>query len=217
MLTLTQCLEQIHRTYEGNVDYPTSSEDDYTVRVGYIQDAINLWGRTENVTWKELTATWTDEYDGDGTRSLPTDFVQFLTSPYLGGLEYPIVKAVDVPHIEDTHLYERYSYISGSTIVLCPTPDSQFVGQNITATYLKKANTTLSGSTVLEMKMPEFVIYYTLARLYELDTRNDLVTYYESKAKNIMDQMVTLNDAPTFNDSYALRDLQVENGFVLGE
>lgn len=35
--------KRIHRIYEGNVDYYSSSEDDYILRTGLCNDAIEEW------------------------------------------------------------------------------------------------------------------------------------------------------------------------------
>ena len=68
------------------------------------------------------------------------------------------------------------------------------------------------------MRLPMFIVYYTLARLYEGDLRNDMVSLYEQKAKEVMDEMVILNEVPPFNHKYTMDDVSYQvDGIAFGK
>lgn len=226
MITLDEVLQQIHRKYEGNITYPTAGTDDYALRTGFVVDSIRRWAYTENVKWKELYTTLQQASTGtktttSGTYSyaMPTDLQDLGGSVTVGSVQYTYIPASQVSQAQtrgDINVF----YITGSPgayyINFIPTPTID--GQIIDYPYYKKPNTTLSGSTVLEMTMPDFAVFSTLAALYELDTNTALETFYEQKAKDVLDQMTIKNESAMVNQPAQIHDYSTKiTGFVFGE
>lgn len=209
MYTLDDILQAAHQTYEGNIEYPEAGSDDYSLRTGFVSQAIKIWAHNQNVTWKELYASASQTTtSGQAYIATPSDFMEIASYVLVDGVAYNYAKPQDVIDIQTNNRDTHYFWITGSPgsyrINFSVTPTEN--GLSISYTYLKKPTTSLTGSTVLPMSKPDFALYYLLARLYELDTRNDMVTYYERKAKDVMDEMIIENEVPPPNTPNNLPD-----------
>lgn len=88
-LTPTEILEKVHVRYEGNTDYPASGEEDYTVRLAYLDDSVSALER-EAMTGVKFDFLRKEESlaaGGTGSDDLPADFLSFLTDYIKAGNE----------------------------------------------------------------------------------------------------------------------------------
>ena len=224
-LTLDDLQGIIHKIYEGNTSTPSSTEEDYLLRLGYINDAIRIW-EGQSVDWRELFTNLSDASDGDKTTSsgvtaysAPTDFVKISSYVKVGSYYYPYIEPNQVLTTLRNDSTKKFFYITGSpgsyVININPTPDPDLT---ISYSYYKTATTLSSGTDKPEMRLPMFIVYHTLARLYEGDLRNDMVSLYEQKAKEVMDEMIILNEVPPFNRKYQIDDISYTvDGIAFGK
>lgn len=90
-LTPTEILQKVHVRYEGNTDYPASGEEDYTVRLAYLDDSVSALERKamNGVKFDFLREEATLSAGGTGSDDLPADFLSFLTDYIkVGSTEY---------------------------------------------------------------------------------------------------------------------------------
>ena len=81
-LTVDQILKQVHRTYEGDVDYPEFEDEETQLYMAHLKDSIREWGnRFPN--YREMFVYLADADDGDTTTTpgsntinCPTNFVR---------------------------------------------------------------------------------------------------------------------------------------------
>lgn len=227
LMTLDQALQKIHRAYEQNVDYPTSTDDDYQLRMGLIGDAIDLWGTTENINWRELFVTLVSAATGDKVTTagdavldMPTDFVRLATSVTINSVVYTFVKPERVKYTIDNVALSTFCYITGTPTAykLNVYPAPTVSSLTVEYMYYKTPTRPTTGTDILPMSMPDYAIYMTLARLYEGDTRNDMVTFNEAKAKGVLDQMIIANELPPANEPLSMGDTAYElTGAAFGQ
>ena len=230
MKTLDQLQQIIHRKYEGNTSYPSSGEEDYTVRTGLINDAINEWAYQENIHWRELYTTLADASDGDTTADTsttaydaPSDFVfmgSFLTITDSTGAKTHYFEK----HPDDVKKYQaidssmKFFYITGNASSGHKINIVNPIAGTISYTYYKQATELSDTSDKAEMRDPYFIVYSVLAQLYELDNRNDLVSKYNQLAQNSMNAMIIENETLGANVPDKTSDLDFElRGAVIGE
>lgn len=221
-----------YRRFEGNTDYPESTEEDYLLIRGALNDAIEVWGgraKVESTKWRELFTELSTATDGDkltvasqSTYDCPTDFQEMssfvqVTDTDGGSLYYPFVDADDVMKILKEDASERFYYIIGSEgayqIVLNPVPT--IANYTINYSYYKKASLLTTTTSTIEMSRPYFAIYFALSVLNE-DERPDLAAVHSARAKELMDEMVINNEIPPFNHSYKIEDFDFDKNGALG-
>jgi hypothetical protein len=213
MKTLTELQQKIHRTYEGDTDYPTSGDEDWTLRTGFINDSIDLWafeGARNGIRWRELFVDLDDAADGDtttdatGVYDTPSDFREISSLVKIGDVYHDYISADKVLIQTNRDSSKRYFYITGNAstghkLHINPTSST---GETISYSYYKTPTALSSGTDTVEISNPEFLVAKVLARLQELDFRNDLVTFYEDRATEIMEGMVIDNEIPpSFNEN----------------
>lgn len=232
MYTLDELQQKIHRIYQGDVEYPVDGEEDYTLRTGFINDAINDWAYNQGISWKELFINLSDapvSVGGDKTSSTsttkyeaPTDFVFIsswikITNSNNTSYYYEFCPPDDVMRRLKTDSSLKFFYITGvpgSYVININSP----ISGTIEYSYYKRATHLVNTTDVIEMSKPYFAIYKTVSQLYELDNRNDMVSKYTQLAKNLMDEMIIDNETVPINTSYRLKDLDYEvGGAVIGQ
>ena len=90
-LTPVEILQKVHIRYEGNTDYPAVGEEDHTVRVAYLDDAVSTLEREtlNGVKFDFLRKSASLSAGGTGSDNLPADFLSFLTDYIkVGSTEY---------------------------------------------------------------------------------------------------------------------------------
>lgn len=230
-MTVDQILQQIHRTYELNADYPASGEDDYALRLGLVNDAITKWSQQESVLWRELYTSLSAASTGTKTTTInvssyatPTDFASISSFPKItsatGSLYYPFAKNDEVMNLLRDSSSKQFFYISGKpgAYKINFNPAASATGNTISYDYYKTPAVMTSGSDVPEMSRPLYIVYDVLASLYEGDIRTDMVTKYLQLAKGVMDEMIVLNEVPPSFNSDQIDDLDYKlSGVRFGE
>ena len=216
-LTLDGIQESIHSFYEGDVDVPASSDDDYTVRTRLCNAAINRWEQEDGILWNELWVKLSDAADGTKTTTTaltyacPTDFafpggfVRLYTTA--GQSTYYSVIEPGKAQLWDNENH-KVCWFTGSpqdtyTLNFLDAPVS---GQTISYEYYKTADTLSDTTDVPEMKDPYFIVYYVVSRLYELDNRVSLSQKAFQEAEQRMSQMRTKNMQSTWNQESRVDD-----------
>jgi hypothetical protein len=225
-MTLSEILKKIHLLYEGDIDYPAEGSEDYELRKGLVNAAIDVWEQ-ENVRWRELFKNLSDATDGDKTAtsstttySVPSDYRFISSFLYIqdadGNKTYYVYKRPDdVIKIDKINGSFKFFYETGggsSKKINIVNP----VNGSIHYSYYKKAKKLSNPNDVAEMLNPDFIVYWVLAQLYEQDLRNDKVAQYQALAKQALDYMIIENETKPFNQSYNLAELDYEGGFVFG-
>lgn len=222
-------LQAVHRAYQGDTSYPVSGDDDYTLRFGFIKDSIYSWttrGSEENIEWKELFTSLAASATGDKTAStattsytMPTDFDHItswvtITDATDAIQYYEVISPDRVIERTKNDSSGNWCYITGNDkagyTLYIPNPVAGTLDYN----YYKTPFIPTTGSDIPEMKRPYYIVHDILSKLFELDGRNDLVTFHEAKKKGIMDSMVIDNDLVPFGNSNHLSDLQNESDGV---
>lgn len=218
-------LQAVHRSYQGDVSYPVSGDDDYSLRFGFLQDSIRSWstrGSEENIEWKELFTTLAAATDGDKTATtdtttyaMPTSF-DHLTSKVtitdgVSAIQYYDIISPDAVLIaQKNDTSGNWCYVTGNENDGYSLHINAPVAGTISYNFYKTPFIPVTGTDKPEMKRPYFIVHDILAKLFELDGRNDLVTFHEAKKKGIMDSMIIDNELAPFGNSNALPDLQNE-------
>jgi hypothetical protein len=225
-MTLSEILKKIHLLYEGDIDYPAEGSEDYELRKGLVNAAIDVWEQ-ENVRWRELFTNLSDASDGDKIAntsttiySVPSDYRFISSFLYIqdtnGNKTYYVYKRPDdVIKLNKIDSSFKFFYETGggsSKKINIVNP----VDGTIHYSYYKKAKKLSNANDVPEMLNPDFIVYWVLAQLYEQDLRNDKVAQYQALAKQALDYMIIENETKPFNQSYNLAELDYEDGFVFG-
>lgn len=217
-MTLQIILQRIHQLYEGSTDYPASDSDDYALRLGLINQGESVW-ESEEVDWRELYAIASTTTDGTSQIDAESDFIQpqgqLKITTAEGDVYYPYRRTRDAQLLVANNSSDKFYYITGTPgaykININPTPEA-----GLTATYpYKKTVTHVSNSSdIPDMSRPLYLVYYTLAKLYELDGRNDMLSSYNNQAYDVMANMKIINEEmpPGHSDQLEDTDFQLTGG-----
>lgn len=220
-MTLQDLQEKIHALYEGDTSYPVSGSEDWNFRLKLINDAIDEWAYNEGVYWKELFKNLADATDGDksatkGTEiyNAPTDFrfiSSFVKITDSNGSKtiYRMIRPDEVIKIQQTDSSAKVFYITGKPTAYKINILNDVTG-TITYSYYKTPASLSATTDVPEMSNPMYIVYSVLAKLYELDNRNDLMVKYSQLAKGAMDQMIIENETKSFYNPDEIPDLDYE-------
>lgn len=198
-MTVDEILQTIHRIYEGSIDYPTTEDEEYIVRLGLINDCITEWGENENVKWSQLFASASGSISS-ATISCPDNFVSISSLLKIGDNYFFYKKADEVMLTLKNNPSAKIFWITGSpsNYVININPE-QAIGSNYLYYYYKTPALVSSGSDIPEVPKPMFIVYWVLARLYEQDGELSKMSFYEQKAVDKLQEMIIENESPAFN------------------
>lgn len=201
-MTVTQILNQAYSIYEGSTDYPVAGDEDFDLMLAFLQGGIRQWA-SEPHNWRELYTTLVDADPDDGAvitvvgqteYDAPDNFVRPSSFFKVGSSYYAFLnpdKTTNTKRVDTSTPYFTIKGVPGAyKIVLNPTPTE---AQTIAYDYYKEPTIPTTGSQTPEVPRPLYLVYHTLARLYEQDNRNDLVSFYESKQDEQLQLMVVEN------------------------
>lgn len=211
---LTDAISQLNYLYEGDSTAPASGEEDYTVWMGLMNTAINIWENEEGVRWKELFTSRANDSSGGvatttaGTYSYatPTAF-RYPASGYVWTGSGDNKTAFKVIKQEDVQLYENSSgnwcyFLMDTSPTLEFNPNCTLrTGDTISYNYYKNATALASGSSTFEMSDPMFAIYYALSELKKEEGDTSALTIATQK----LEAMKTRNYEPSDWEEYSLR------------
>lgn len=207
-MTESDIQDQIHYMYEGDIETPSSGDDDYTLRLGLENAAINRWENEDGMLWNELWVKVQDAADGDKTTDgsassfdCPSDFKFPGSYVRVGSTYYTVIPQEKVPQYTTTT--EKVCYFTGNPqngydLNFLTAPDSDTLYYE----YYKTADSLSDTTDIPEMSDPYFIVYFVVSRLFELDgqTKNAMKAFQEAEARLV--QMKTRNmQAPWYQDS----------------
>lgn len=211
--TVNDALQEMHVLLVKDVDYPDSSEEDYQVRLALLKNAVRVWASEEGVLWRELVQSWEDATGGDKTVSTgdltincPTLFDGFHTAYlYLSlngtSIRYDVVDSSNAPLYIDNP-GERACWVVGGPnggykIRFSQAIPEDLNGATVVADILVTPTVPTQGSDILQMRDPQFAIYWGLAELIK-DEDPGLAGEYSQIAINKLAAMKLKNDLPAY-------------------
>jgi len=186
-LTVDQALKQIHREYEGDINYPDFNDDETQLRVGYLKDSIREWG-DRFPKFRELFALLSDAPDGTKQTSAgvtkyscPTNFIRPSTWVKIGDKRLSYVPPEDMEKKLAANVSDEWFSVIGSPskykIVINPAPSGT---STIEYPYWRIPTQPALTTDILEISRPLFCIYYVLSKLFR-DDDPDRAKEFENK------------------------------------
>lgn len=226
-MTEQDIINQIYALAEGDVDYWSSTDDEYLTARIYCNAAINRWANLEGTYWRELIGTLAAAADGDKTLTAgdysydcPTNFKRPLgkvrTVDTAGhSTYYTVIKPEQISRMDDSG--ENWCYFVGNPkdgYDLKFNPDLTLTtGHTIAYEYYKNATTFTATTSVTEVSDPYFIIYFVLARFYENDGEDGKAAKAFQEAEARLDQMRTENMLHVWDEEDKVEDI---HGDILG-
>ena len=201
LITADDILEAAHRRYDGSSDYPVVSEDDYTVRLGVLNDLIGIWEK-EPVDWNELIVLERTIVSG-GTKieDLPEDFEKMNGKIYVDDKEVSYIKPTQraqfIEANQTASFYTVYGKPGAKKLYVNPAPDS---GVDIIFDYYKTVTKMTEGTDQPDMSDTMFLYNGLVSFLYEQDARTDKSTEYGHNAADSLANMIIANEANPDSD-----------------
>lgn len=223
-MTLTQFQRLLHAEYQGDVNFPTSDDDEWTLRTELLKSAIAAWNDEKGILWGELFVMLSDAASGDDTIlaatldydapddfKFPAGFVRTSNADGTNVAYYIVYKASDI----QTHLTDPLAcYFTGNdkvgyTLHFMVQPT---VGSIIDYPYYKTPFEPSVAADVIEMSNPHFAIQYVKHLLHEQDGDGDRSTKALQLANEKMNQMRTKNWMPAFLQPNQVPDRDFDTG-----
>jgi len=187
-LTPTEILQKVHVRYENNIDYPAVGEEDFIVRVAYLDDSISALEREalNGVKFDFLREEETLVAGGTGSDNLPADFLSFLTD---------YIKAGNSEYVRTTKEQGNYYEQAGSApyvfwkegTVLRSLPA---LSGTVTYPYQRKFTRFPNGDEVTTADGEgSYYIESLLAFLYLSDGDLNQYNVHANNAKDILDAL----------------------------
>lgn len=171
-MLISTAIQQVHLISQGNTDYPSSGEDDYSLSLALLNNAINIWENQEGIDWAELFNTETGTItSGDFDISLSSNFKRPAGQLKIGGLLYNFNSPNEqhlTQQIDSSYKHFTVTGIQGSKVLnIYPTPGSDIDGATF---YLPKYRFATTYSTGVEtdhidMSDPYFAIHYAIGQI----------------------------------------------------
>jgi hypothetical protein len=188
--TVDQILQQIHREYEGDVDYLEFDDEETQLRVAYIKDSIREW-INKFPEHREVFTSLSDAADGDTTTSngvsiydCPSNFVRPTNLVKIGSTYLSYIAPEEIAIKNQENSAQEWFTITGSPgaykLRINPTPTG---ASTIEYDYWKSIAVPATTTDVVEISRPMFCVYYTLNKIYKED---DAVQ--EEKYKKLMEE-----------------------------
>jgi hypothetical protein len=178
METIEEVLQEVHKKYSKNTEYPVAGDDDFTFRLTHANDGIGLHEGevSEGVQWSELI----DEFDGTGTGTgvddLADDFLATYrlrdedgdhpAELYAGTITYYEVTPGKGMLAKRNGLGGNVFWIAGKKLHTFPVITGSF-----TLPYLRKETRYEEGTetTPIDMTNPLFLVFYILSMMFLKD------------------------------------------------
>lgn len=185
-LTPVEILQKVHVRYEGNTDYPATGEEDHTVRVAYLDDAVSALEREamNGVKFDFLREEATLVATGTGSDDLEADFLSFFTD-YIkaGSSEYTRVGKEEGNFYEQSGASPYVFWREGTKLRSLPA-----LSGTITYPYQRKFNRFPLGteSTTADGEC-SYYVESIIAMLYLSDGDLNQYNVHANNAKDILD------------------------------
>ena len=199
-MTPSEVLEQVHVRYESNTDYPTSGEEDFTLRLAFLDDAVSTVERKtkDGIVFDVLVTEDDIVCGGTGTDALPADFLSFVTDVIeAGSLHYTRTTKEDGNKNEQENKAPYVFWEENGNLRSLPA-----LSGTITLPYQRTLNRFPLGSEVTEVDGDaKYYVESILAMLYLSDGDLNLYNVHANIAKDILDTMTFKAITQTPNQS----------------
>lgn len=183
--TLENLQKRIHLLTEVNVDYPTSSDDEYSLRTALINKWISDWDHEEGILWNELwglasfASTSATSYSLTSSVSdlkYPGGFVELVDSNG-GSTHWEVIKPEEVRLRTNLSTDWDYQYTGTQTkwCYFLGNPQAGFTlyfntnyypgSGTIKFPYYKQATVLASASDKPEMSDPDYIVHGVVSDL----------------------------------------------------
>lgn len=196
-LTPVEILEKVHVRYEGDTSYPTVGDEDHTVRLAHLDDAVSTIEREvmQGIKFDFLKEEETLSASGTRTDALPTDFLGFLTD---------YIKAGNAEYVRTTKERGAFFAQSGSAPYVFWREGSNLrslpaLSGTVTYPYLRTLTRFPVGDEVTTADGDgKYYVEFILAMLYLDDGDLNQYNVHANNAKDILDFLKgeAITDAP---------------------
>lgn len=219
-MTFDELFTAYYTQYRAEAVTPSSTDEEYTVAMRFMNDAIERWANYDNVYWKELFANVADAADGDKTVTAgttiydcPTDFKEAGGSVRLRDASsnnvlknIPIIEPQEAQFKNDlsNFVYFTGNPADGYKLNFNVAPDT--TGQVLDYVYYKKPSKFSSGSDTTEMSIPEFMIYHALAHRFRASRNWSAYQITKRDAEDSLRTMQLDNNSGTWANPWRVPD-----------
>lgn len=176
--TIEEVLQEVHKKYAKNTEYPVPGDDDFTFRLTHANDGIGLHeGEVfEGVQWSELIDEFAGTGAGTGVDDLADDFLATYrrrdengdhpAELYAGTITYYEVTPGQGMLAKRNGLGGNVFWIAGKKLHTFPVITGSF-----TLPYLRKETRYEEGTEVtpIDMANPLFLVFYILSMMFLKD------------------------------------------------
>lgn len=218
-MTIAQVMQEFHKLYAHDTDYPDSSEDEFITRVAYLNDARNVWKNKKGVQWSTLFDTYSDIFVAGtlqatlSTLGKPAGFMR-VTPTNSSERLYHFVPVHKVQIMTVEQLNEKpIFWVTGKpgeykiNVYPAPSVDNGLIGAAYSFDYYNRiTNVTGVETSYIEMTDPYFAIYWMLFRQYTDDGSDQDSTMFQI-ANEKLDAMHIENDSSPFYQDNSFEDI----------
>lgn len=214
--------EAYYNLYRLEAITPSTTDDEYTIGIRLVNEAIRRWANYDGTYWKELFTTAQTNSTGGvvtittGTSSYaaPTafreagGFIRIKDSTGNTVRTYPILEPQEAQFKSDNSQYAYFTGTgSGGTYVLHlnPVPDSAISGMAIDYVYYKFPTLITTGASITEMQEPYFCVHRMLASRFR-GSRNPYYGSAKSDAEDALRTMQAINNSGSWANPWKLAD-----------
>lgn len=200
--TVDDILKQVHRTYEGDIDYLEFDDDETQLNLSYLKDGIEEWV-DRFPEYREVFADLTSASDGDKTTDggsiydCPTNFVRPANTIKVGSKYLTYIPPEKIAQKLQENSSSEWFTITGSPgaykLRINPAMDS---GSTIAYDYWKTIAVPTLVTSVVEVSRPLFVIAYILNKLYSEDDADKAKEYEQKMTEEERLERVALAKSP---------------------
>lgn len=225
-MTLTQFQQQLHAEYQGDINYPSDSDDEWALRVQLLKSAIAAWNDEKGILWNELWVMLSDstemglvttiaantlDYDAPDDFCFAGGYVTVSNADGSNKAFYTVYKPQEVQTKFQDPLgcYFTGNENVGYTLHFFHQPT---VGQVIDYPYYKTPFEPTSAAHKIEMADPNFAIKFVKSLLHEQDGDGDRSTKSLQEAQAKLNNMRTRNEMPGFLQPNQVPDRDWDTG-----
>jgi len=224
-MTEQQAQDQLNILYDGDINTPDSSDEDYLTRRGLLNAGINIWENYGNTLWNELYKSLANASDGDKVTTTakvydcPSNFVNI--NGYVNIIDtdgkstyYKQIQPYESEVYKARVGQSNYFFVTGdgSTGHQINLSNEQTPGYTIEYNYYSTATNLANTTDKLEMSDPYFAIYYALSRMYHIDGESGKAVEIMSLAESKLVTMKKRNGMLGYYQRNSINDRDFETG-----
>lgn len=204
-LTFDDLFPEYFTLYRGQAtNIPGPTDPEYLIALQLAQNSKRKWARADGIEWNELWKTFSDdggevissgtlEYDVDDMRKPPKQIT-------IGGSVLPVVDAPQVDLISQNVAWFTGSPTQGFVLHLRTVTDSM-VGETLDFIYSKEPTPITTGTSLIEMSDPTFLIHDMLASRFTNARNGFAVKVHKQEATTALQNMKIDNNTGTYGRS----------------